>query len=564
MSKKLSSETYKYIALVALFIAVVTLSVFNCGVLAIILVVVYLSSGSIIDIYPPRSQMLSSIIIFICFFIITLPFYCNYIDPDAVAYITIAKRYAAGDFSRAVNGLWSPFSCWLVALFSKIFDDAIFFSFFVNALACICILVAAGFLFKRFKIDQKLFKWLMLILPVFLIFCNYYQTFDDLWQVFFLLCYLLIVTSANFIKSTGKWILCGIIGSLAYFAKAYSFYFILVHLLVTLFILAKQNNFSRKAIIKPFVTVVLVMLLIMSPWIYALHQKYGVWTLSTASSLNESWFLTGHKTYKAGITYLIPPPYNNSPCNWEDPYLNEGHLYKPWENPKFILIQAARSAIAILQTILGLLQLSVFLLPVFILTARNIFYKKNATLFYTNHRILIWASLILPLGYMLIHMEARYIWLLVFTGLIFGCIWLNKFKEQITSFQYKSLVTLFMLSFLVYPSYKMKDIYFKARHLNEINFTRCNLQGSSFTSNGNPNQMAVIALWHNMQYYTLDVPISHKDLLSEMRRYHINYYILYFDKNLRNNSMQFYDENNNPFQIVCSIPGMNIYGIYPK
>lgn len=506
--------------------------------------------------------LLLSLCLFMLLFILTYPFYRTYIDPDAVAYITIAKRYAIGDYFRAVNGLWSPFSSWLIAACIRFGMEPVLASHFINGIASISIIAVTSLFFRVFQVDKLLAKALMLAMPFFLIFCHYIQLFADLWQVFFLLCYLLLVISPSFITNKYKWFLTGIIGALAYFAKAYSFYFILVHLLVALIILAKQNGLSRSAIIKPFATVLVVMLFIMSPWLYALHTKYNVWTLSTASSLNESWFLTGHKNFKPGITYLIPPPYDNSPCNWEDPYLNEGHLFKPWENPKFLLIQAGRSAVAFLQTFIALHQISIFLFAIFFVTIWWVFYKKDKALFSTQHRILLWASLILPIGYLALHMEARYIWLLAFTGMIFGAVWLHKLKERMSPSNHRLLVILFALSFVAYPLYKMPKMFIYAHHLTQVDIKGCQLQGS-FTSNGKPNDMEVVALNNNMQYYTLDVSITHQDLLAELRMYHIKYYLYYFDRQVDGHTIHFYDENNRPFPIKCMLPGINIYTITP-
>jgi len=47
--------------------------------------------------------------------LIIYPHYQYYIDPDGTAYLTISKRYAAGDIQRAINGYWSPWACWLTA-----------------------------------------------------------------------------------------------------------------------------------------------------------------------------------------------------------------------------------------------------------------------------------------------------------------------------------------------------------------------------------------------------------------------------------------------------------------
>ncbi len=58
--------------------------------------------------------MLPALLMCLVLFII-YPHYQYYVDPDSTAYLTISKRYATGDFHRAINGYWSPWSCWLTA-----------------------------------------------------------------------------------------------------------------------------------------------------------------------------------------------------------------------------------------------------------------------------------------------------------------------------------------------------------------------------------------------------------------------------------------------------------------
>ena len=51
------------------------------------------------------------VLLWICF----LSLYQFNIDPDTAACLQIADDYAHGQFWNAVNGLWSPLQCWLVA-----------------------------------------------------------------------------------------------------------------------------------------------------------------------------------------------------------------------------------------------------------------------------------------------------------------------------------------------------------------------------------------------------------------------------------------------------------------
>lgn len=510
--------------------------------------------------------LLLSLCAFVALFIATYPYYKYYIDSDSVAYITLARRYVAGDM-RAINGLWSPFSPWLVALCMKNSMNELLAAHLVNAGACISIIIAAFFLFRRFKVDNFITAALMLSLSVFLVYCSYEQLFDDLWQNAFLVCYLLLVTSKDFLTKTWKWILCGIIAAVAYFAKTYSFYFIILHLAITLIILCRKQQKAYKTVIKPFVTFMVVMLLAMSPWLYLLHGKYGKWTISNAGAMNASWSLIGHKTFRADVKYLIPPPYDNSPANIEDPSVSQGHLYSMFESPRLFVLRIVRCGLAIVQGGHFINDISGLLLAVLLASMFVMFFRRNQQIFNTNHLILLWASLIMPAGYVLQHFEARYIWLLAYTGMIFGATWIMYLRNYFdTKLAYYLATFCFAISFIIYPLFDMKTLFRKGEdiYVNAQKIKALGIHGT-FTSNDNPNWAPATALFTHMPYYTIEhFEISSADLLAEMRRYKVNYYFFYCNP-ADQDAIQMKDEQGHPFTDVSNnaIKGLKIFQITP-
>ena len=82
------------------------------------------------------------------------PFYQYYVDPDATAYLTIIKRYVAGDYEKAINGYWSPWSCWLVAGWVKLTGWGLMAaSVAVNTAGAVCFLFISHSFFKYFDIE---------------------------------------------------------------------------------------------------------------------------------------------------------------------------------------------------------------------------------------------------------------------------------------------------------------------------------------------------------------------------------------------------------------------------
>ena len=41
------------------------------------------------------------------------------LDSDCVAYLTLAERFAKGQYFESINGLWSPLNGWMMAPFIK-------------------------------------------------------------------------------------------------------------------------------------------------------------------------------------------------------------------------------------------------------------------------------------------------------------------------------------------------------------------------------------------------------------------------------------------------------------
>ncbi len=512
------------------------------------------------------AALLVSILLFIVLFVVSYPYYRYYIDPDAVAYLTIAHRYATGDILRAVNGLWSPFHPFLVSLFMRHGIDGLFAAHITNAIACMGIITGMFFMFRRFRLDAFIVTTLMAVLPVFLVYCVYMQLFDDLWQIVFLLAYLLIICSRHFLTTWWKWILCGVVGALAFFAKTYSFYFIVLHLAVTIMLLNQAQGKPLFAHVKTYAAVLLTMLVIMLPWIYLMHLKYGTWAISNAGAINGSWTITGHKTFKEGINHLIPPPYFDSPYSMEDPSINEGHLYTIWQSPQLFFMQCARSGYAFMQAFLTMGQLSFFLVSILVATGIAVFSKKMQAIFQTDHKILFSASLVIPVGYLAMHFEPRYIWLMVYTSMILGGTWLMLLKNYLTPRPYYLLVALFALSYITYPIYDMKtllnkgkDVYIEAQEINKLH-----LQGT-FTSNESENRCPVTALLTHMPYYSIEhFDFSHQVLLAEMRRYRVNYYFFYF-KPLDGQAVDLRDEHDHSFPELTknTIPGLKIFLVDP-
>ena len=477
---------------------------------------------SIIQKYTPFfvSALLMCIVLYFIY-----PHYQYYVDPDGTAYLTISQRYANGDYQKAINGYWSPWSCWLTALLIKTGLAAIPASVVINAIGAAGFLYISQSLFLHFGIIRQL-QWLLCVtLAFFLCYAVFWQSFDDPWECFFLLSALRLMLSEEFNNKPVSWIIYGMIGTLAYFAKAYSFPFFILNTLCCTYFISKDNKVQW---LKISAVSIGVMIFCSMPWIWLLHNKYGIWTTSTSGSLNMSWYLVGHPQWKEGIGLLIPPPYNDSPYYWEDPYFANGATPHFWDSWHLFGLQFIRIGLNIWKFIVSSFQLSVFFIVVVGYAKWMLFWKRGVALA-KDIQVLMLSFLLFTLGYVLVNFESRYLWYMLPPGMVIGALVL----QNMNSAKWKNtLYLVFPVTFLFYPAWKMISMYDEgAIEYNIAQQLKENGIYGAFASNARPGadiqRIERIAYFSGDQLYSLTKQnASQPDLLKEMRRYHINYYFL--------------------------------------
>ena len=465
------------------------------------------------------SALLMCVVLFIIY-----PHYQYYIDPDGTAYLTISQRYANGDYLRAINGYWSPWACWLTALLIKAGLAAIPASVIINSLGAIGFLYISQSFFLHFGILRKL-QWLLNgTLALFLCYAIFWQSFDDLWECFFLLATLRIMLADGFNSKPALWITCGIVGTLAYFAKAYSFPFFILNTVCCTYFLSKDN---KPQWIKISLTAITVMILCSLPWIWLLHNKYGIWTTSTSGSLNMSWYLVGHPYWKQGINLLIPPPYPDSPCYWEDPYFANGATPHFWNSWHLFGLQFLRIGLNIWKFMVSSFQLSVFFIVIVGYSKWKLIWKRDIGI-PKDQRVLMLSLLLFTIGYLPINYEARYLWYMIPLSMVIGALYIQRVKERKLK---KLLTVLFVLSFIVYPVWgmiKMCDEG-KSESIAAQKLKQMNIHGS-FSGMPEPGietqRMLRLAYFSGLQFYGLSSPnITREPILLEIEQSRVNYFI---------------------------------------
>lgn len=510
--------------------------------------------------------LLSCLIFFLAVRLV-FPFYQYYIDPDATAYLTLAKRYAAGDFQKAINGYWSPWGIWLTAFFIKGNLAPFSAAILVNAFAASGFLLATHSLFVHFKISRTGLWFLDLTLSLFLVYAVFWQSFDDLWACFFLLLILSIIIRKDFIEKPFLWVLAGFLGALAYLSKAYAFPFFILEITV-LGILLRNKTEKRRQRLKMILVSLFVMLIFSFPWIYCLHEKYGIWMTGTAGTLNRSWYLVGHPFWKEGIVHLLPPVYPDSPSHWEDPFMVNGETPQFYSSVKLFFLQIIRLGYNILKMFQSFNELSAFFSISALSAAGIAFYPRLRNYFGEKAFPAAVSFLLFPLGYLAINFQGRYLWYMLPLSMLLGALWIQKtaVQGQLNRISKLALWFVFSVSFLVTPALGLKSMYREGeqQHRQAEMLKRENIRGS-FTSNipYGPQTQEVLRLsyFSGNPYFYLPLSVTRPELLKEMRKYGVRYYFHFHQKGW--DDFQLYNEYGTPFREISGgkVEGLKVFEI---
>lgn len=456
------------------------------------------------------------------------PYYRYYIDPDGTSYLTIAQRYADGDIDTAINGLWSPWACWLTALLIKAGVQAIPASVVVNAFAATGFLLISHSFFIRFGISAKIRWAYCLSLVVFLCYAIFWQSFDDLWGCFFMLVVLRIMIYDGFTKKPALWVVIGLVGALAFFAKAYSLPYFVLAVSVSVFFLVGRSKLQWFKIMMVATT---VLLLGCFPWMYALHSKYGIWTTSTAGSLNMSWYLVGHPEWKDGIDILVPPIYPSSVFYWEDPWYVNGHISHFWDSTQLMIRQGLKLGYNFLMLVWCMVELSAVLPLIAIVILWHTIRRFRQLP--VDVLALYLFFILLPAGYIMVHLEGRYLWLMLPIAMVVAYREMPSIKMPAVR---KFALPIFIISLLVFPLYGLGIMFNKGRAEYEFaQWLNANgIKGKSFVSNLHPRFLSKAMYHSGNNFYVINKqrPEANEDkgvntgrLRKDIAKYRVDYYL---------------------------------------
>jgi hypothetical protein len=394
-------------------------------------------------------------LIYIIAGILCFPFFMYQINPDGVCYISIAKNYAAGNFHDAINGYWSPLISWVMAPFLSMGFDALITFKVIN------LIIGLGCLFQLAKVvdklipDEKVKGLNVLIVSSFSLAiadCALSVITPDLLASFILLIYINLILEKKILKYK---ILLAFIGALMFLAKAYFFWFFIVHL-ATYIIFSRVSSSSNKSI-KSYLLIAFFFLLIIMPWELALYSKYDKLVISLAAKYDHAMMATGKlvNTYENELTGI---PNKNAVSAWED--ISLVYNYEDWSTFESIenLSRQLGFGLNYIKDFLLYIIIWPILLVSIIGSLIYIFYKRKIKQISSDPVFEIFTlSVIYTGGYAAFFFEPRYLWGILFMNLIIAYYFLNKISVSL-SFSRLRRYTLFACVFILINIPPLKEI----------------------------------------------------------------------------------------------------------
>ncbi|MGA2499370.1 MAG: hypothetical protein ABSH20_16645, partial [Tepidisphaeraceae bacterium] len=249
--------------------------------------------------------------------------YCDMVNPDGFCYARRAAYLARGQWWASISGYWSPLICWCMAPLLRCGMDGVHAARVVLGLGGAGLVLAFGWMLRA------VLEWhwglrlaaASLLAPAAAAMAMRQISPDTLLGAV-LMGYLALAGRRDLLER--RWIAvgAGLLGGLAYLAKAYAFPFVLVHLPLTIAMLAwmlrRQGRFhtGRNAMVS--ITLALAgFALLAGPWVAVLSWRYGQLTISTSGARAHAQVGPGDAGSAWDWNRPVPDPYIIPPENHE-------------------------------------------------------------------------------------------------------------------------------------------------------------------------------------------------------------------------------------------------------
>ncbi len=305
---------------------------------------------------------------------------------DEISYISIAEKYARGDFVTAVNALWGPLLPWLLAGLIYLGLPSVLGAKLLSLMIGVFTFFSARSLSYRFELSDKLRSILLFATIPILLYCSLIFFLPDLLLVGLLTFYFSIILNPTYADRTyaGGW--CGMLGALAYFSKAYAFFFFLIHFILinSLYYVKSTDRSTKRDVLRNCALGLVVFFVLTAGWIFMLNLKYHEVTIGISGRYNHAIRGPDSQGRPLQIIGFVPPPDATAISIWEDPYYFYAQpdavecCLKPWSpmdsrrafKHQIKLILTSVQDIASIYSSLSVLSITIIVASVFLCIAR--------------------------------------------------------------------------------------------------------------------------------------------------------------------------------------------------
>lgn len=388
----------------------------------------------------------SAWILYFAVVVLGFPLFRYLIAPDPISYISIARHYAAGDWADAINTYWSPLVSWLIAPLILAGVPGLL------AIKIVTVLGGAAALFATMRLARgfELSSWIETVVSCTAgLMIAAYSLLDngpDVFVIAIVLFYFGVVFDPKYWSSRKAAVLCGALGALGFYTKAYLFCFFLAHFTaIAALHYSRSHRASRRQIVSHYVAGLVVFLVVCVPWLIAMRAKTGSFDLGTTGAWNER--MVGPQSPGYAQYYgLIAPPNSQAISMWESPSPNLLPAWHPLGAPKYELRLIFHNLKWLRTFLLDLSLLSFAAVLAYIVWGLS----EGARARYWWPCILA-TLLILPAGYVLITIEARYLWPGFLLILLSGAVAIDAATGSSTLLARRVAIALYVLSFAFFP-----------------------------------------------------------------------------------------------------------------
>lgn len=361
-------------------------------------------------------------------------------------------------------------------------------------------------------------------IPLYLYFALSFLS-SDLLIITLLTFYFSIIFNKDFGKTIWQGIWCGVLAGILVMTKEYFLYYFTAHFLLLSFL----HGWKRLKITRVTLAGLVVFLLISVSWGLVLQSKYGYFMFGSRGSFNTHFFNPRTPDYPMLVDGLIPSPNQYGVSTWDDPTLISLPSWSPFESEAYFQYQ-----LNMIQTNIKKLfdyYLSFSFLSIFIMVISVFLWlkKKEKIILYTIITILTY-----PLGYVAISIEPRYLWpnyvLLILLGGYVTSYFIHHFplrKEIKILLAVLILLTFFKTPISYFKNYRNVDHQFYDQ---SVVLEKHGIHHTTIASNTNWHQTLYTAVYNHNQYAGAVKPSQdYPQVIEELMRNHVKYYLIWND-----------------------------------